>query len=239
MGKYKMVQTKRGTRVVPDEEQPPSRGCYIAIEGVDGVGKTTQAKVLADLLGAVLTRENGGTPVGQRIRSMTHDPYYDLDPWCQAYLFAADRAQLMRDVVKPALDGGRHVVSDRSVFSSVAYQGGGNQLGIEEVLRVNAPAMQGVWPDLVLVLHLPVEAAEDRVRARSNPEADRWAEQKREFYERVDQTFKALPNLYWPPGVIGWPTFARIDASGTVDEVAVAIMRAVQTCLKERADVPG
>ncbi|MEY4606446.1 MAG: thymidylate kinase, partial [Actinomycetota bacterium] len=128
-------------------------GRYIALEGSEGCGKSSVAARLADTLGAVLTRETGGTAIGQRIRGILHDTEVgDLSYRAEALLAAADRAQHLHQVVRPALAAGRHVVSDRSVYSSLAYQGYGRQLPLDEVRQLNDWAVDGLWPDLVVLL---------------------------------------------------------------------------------------
>ena len=115
-----------------------SPGRYIALEGAEGCGKSTQAARLATALGAVLTRETGGTDIGRRIREILHDTSVtDLTSRAEALLIAADRAQHIEQVVRPALTAGRHVVSDRSVYSTLAYQGYGRMLPIHEVRELS------------------------------------------------------------------------------------------------------
>ena len=139
---------------------------YIALEGIEGAGKSTVAARLADLLrGAgrdvVTVREPGGTSAGERIRSVLLDQGPDLGHWTEALLFAASRAELAADVVGPALTSGAWVVTDRSVYSSLAYQGGGRRLGIDAVRALNEPGLGDVWPDLVVLLRLdPSEGLE-------------------------------------------------------------------------------
>ena len=126
---------------------------YIALEGAEGCGKSTHAKRLADAIGAVVTRETGGTAIGQRLRAILHDTTVDdLDDHAETLIVAADRAQHMAGVVRPALKAGRTVVSDRSVYSTIAYQGYGRGLPLDEVRRINEWAMGEIWPDLVVLL---------------------------------------------------------------------------------------
>lgn len=131
-------------------------GRYIALEGIEGAGKTSVRDEIGRRLEeagheAVRVREPGGTSVGSSLRRML---LYgeELSPWAEALLFAADRAQLMAEVVRPALRRGAWVVSDRSVYSSLAYQGAGRRLGVDRVRAVNRPGLEGVWPDLVVLL---------------------------------------------------------------------------------------
>ncbi len=138
-------------------------GRYIAFEGIDGAGKSTVAEAVAEELRSgervvVTVREPGGTPVGEAIREILLHSHDDLEPWSEALLFAAARAQLAAETVAPLLDSGAWVLSDRSVYSSLAYQGAGRGLGIDLVRTVNAAGLGDVWPDLVVVLELDATA---------------------------------------------------------------------------------
>ncbi|HSG80090.1 MAG TPA: dTMP kinase, partial [Acidimicrobiia bacterium] len=139
-------------------------GRYVAIEGVDGAGKTTVARhvvaaLVTDGLDARFVREPGGTPTGEAIRRVLLDRGGVVAPWAEALLFAAGRSHLAAEVVGPALEAGAIVVSDRTVYSSLAYQGGARGLGIETVRAVNEAGLQGVWPDLVVLLDMEPAAA--------------------------------------------------------------------------------
>src|SRR3954471_9282653 len=121
-----------------DMQPNPQHGRYIAFEGAEGCGKSTHAARLAAALGAVLTRETGGTDIGRRVRDMLHDTgNTPLSHRAEAPLAAADRAQQLEPVVVPGLHAGRHVVSDRSVFSTLAYQGHGRGLPLDDLRRIN------------------------------------------------------------------------------------------------------
>ncbi len=162
---------------------------YVAFEGGEGSGKSTQARLLGERLDAVVTREPGGTDLGGRLRSLLLDPgEAPVGPRAETLLMAADRAQHVRQVIRPALDAGRHVVSDRSVFSSLAYQGGGRQLGVEAVRRINEWALDGCWPDRVVLLDLDADEAAGRLR-RS---LDRLEQEDRAFHDRVRATYREL-----------------------------------------------
>jgi dTMP kinase len=164
-------------------------GCFIALEGPDGSGKSTHTRRLAEALGAVLTREPGGTPIGEAIRALLLDPANTaMSDRTEALLYAADRAQHAAEVVRPALDAGRHVVSDRSVYSSIAYQGYGRSLGAERIREVGAWALDGCWPDLVIVLTLTPDALAKRMRR----ELDRIERADPAFFERVRKGFEAF-----------------------------------------------
>lgn len=134
-------------------------GHYIAFEGIEGTGKSTIAALLAEYLedrgrSVLRVREPGGTATGERIRRVLLDPDGSVSPWSEALLFAAARAQLASEIVGPALEEGRWVISDRSVYSSLAYQGAGRGLGVAQVRAVNEPGLGEVWPEMVLLLHL-------------------------------------------------------------------------------------
>jgi dTMP kinase len=180
----------RATRVGVGSVRPMTTGRYIAFEGAEGCGKSTQAARAAERLGAVLTRETGGTAIGRRIRTILHDTSVtDLSHRAEALLVAADRAQHIEQVVAPALTAGRHVVSDRSVYSTLAYQGHGRGLALDEVRAVNEWAVHGWWPDLVILLDVDASVLERRMRAR---QLDRFEQEGAEFHQRVRQGFAAL-----------------------------------------------
>jgi dTMP kinase len=196
---------------------------YIAFEGVEGCGKSTQAARLATRLGAVLTRETGGTMIGQQLRQVLHDPANThLDAVAEALMIAADRAQHRAEVVEPALAAGRMVVSDRSVWSSLAYQGFGRDLPLDTVRAVNDWALQGRWPQLVILLDIDAEVAGERLRER---DLDRFEREDAAFFERVTTGFRSL--------AAGNPdTWVIVDASGDVDGVEEAVWQ----CLVERGE---
>ena len=137
------------------------RGLFVTFEGIDRSGKTTQARLLCDALGedALGVREPGGTAAGERVRAILKDPSLPLSPEGEALLFAAARAELVTEVILPALALARVVVSDRFLDSSLAYQGGARGLGIDDVERVNRFATRGLRPDLTFLLDLPVAEA--------------------------------------------------------------------------------
>jgi dTMP kinase len=193
-------------------------GRYIALEGAEGCGKSTHAARLAATLDAVLTRETGGTAIGRRIREILHDTSVsNLSDHAEALLVAADRAQHIDEVVRPALAAGRHVVSDRSVFSSLAYQGYGRGLDIAEVRSVNTWAMHGAWPDLVVFIDVDEVSLAQRMRGR---DLDRFERAGDAFHARVRAGFRemaASDPRHW----------VTIDGSATKDEVAADIRRAV------------
>ena len=169
---------------------------FVTFEGVDGSGKSTQARLLAERLRSegrevVLTREPGGTPAGERIREiLLHGER--VAPWAEAALFAAARAQLVDEVIRPALARGADVVSDRYIDSSLAYQGLARGLGVERVLELNLLATSGLLPDRTfLILLPPAEAA-----ARRGDEPDRIEREGPEFAEEVDRAYREIAKVF-------------------------------------------
>jgi dTMP kinase len=163
---------------------------YVALEGAEGSGKSTQAALLAESLGAVLTQETGGTAIGSRLRQILHDnDVVDLDARAEALIAAADRAQHVAEVVLPALRAGRPVVSDRSVYSTLAYQGYGRQLDLAELRRLNDWAVQGVWPTLIVFIEAHPDVVADRLDARN---LDRFERAGAEFHQRVLDGYRRL-----------------------------------------------
>lgn len=195
-----------------------TRGTYVAFEGLEGCGKSTHVARLAERLGAVATREPGGTPVGAALRAAMLDPANtSLSPRAEALLMAADRAQHVAEVVRPALEAGRHVVSDRSVYSSLAYQGHGRRLGEDAVRRVNDWALDGTWPDLVVLIDVPLDVLAERMKKR---ELDRFEREDRAFFERVHAGFLSMAAA--EPA-----RFAVVDGTPPKDELHAAIAATV------------
>ena len=191
---------------------------YIAFEGAEACGKSTQAALLADRLGAVLTRETGGTAVGARLRAILHDnAVTNLTARAEALMTAADRAQHIVEVVAPALEAGQNVVSDRSLYSTLAYQGFGRQLPVEELKQINDWATAGRWPQLVVFLDTPEEMITERLRKR---DLDRFETAGEAFHQRVIQGFRTMAGLE-PER---WIT---IDGHGTIGEVEDTIVTAL------------
>jgi dTMP kinase len=165
------------------------RGRFIAFEGGEGSGKTSQATRLAGQLGARFTWEPGDTEVGKLIRALLLDPATKgLDSRTEALLMAADRAQHVAEVVEPALVAGTSVVTDRYIGSSLAYQGFGRGLDRAEIGRLSEWATGGLWPDLVVLLDVPLEVAARRL----GQHRDRFESEDVDFHERVRAGFRAL-----------------------------------------------
>lgn len=190
---------------------------YIAFEGAEGCGKSTQARRLADSIGALLTRETGGTPIGRRLREILHDTdVTDLDDHAETLIVAADRAQHLAQIVRPALADGRNVVSDRSVYSTIAYQGYGRGLPIDEVRTINEWAIGETWPDMVVLLTVPDAVAAERMRRRR---LDRFEAAGDDFHRRVVDGFNEM--------AAADDRWIVVDASRPPDSVAAEIHRSV------------
>jgi dTMP kinase len=140
---------------------------FVTFEGIDGAGKTTQAGLLKEALEAegrdvLLTREPGGTPIGERLRELLLFADEEISPWAEAGLFMAARAELVHTVIAPALERGADVVCDRYIDSSLAYQGIARRIGVDRVLGLNLPAIRGLLPDRTFFLAIDVEEAQSR-----------------------------------------------------------------------------
>lgn len=192
------------------------RFMFVTFEGVDGSGKTTQAALLAEALRAeghdvVATREPGGTELGERIRELLLDGGR-VAPWAEASLFAAARAQLVDEVIRPALARGADVISDRYIDSSLAYQGLARGLGVDRVLELNLLATGGLLPDRTFLLLLtPEQAAE---RRGHNP--DRIEREGDDFAAAVDDGYRELAAVFGQ-------RLVTVDASQPVEKIARTI----------------
>lgn len=199
-----------------DAQVGVGRGRFIAFEGGEATGKSTQARLLADHLGAVLTREPGGTPLGESIRTLLLDPAnHDMGDRTEALLFAAARAQHVQDVIRPAIESGQDVVTDRFAASSFAYQAFGRGLPFDEVVALSEFAVDGLWPDLTVLLVLPAAVANARLG-----ELDRMEGVGAEFHQRVAGGFETM-------AAADPDRWVLVDASGSIDEVAARVLAAV------------
>jgi dTMP kinase len=173
-----------------------SEGRLITIEGIDGAGKTTLAVALAAELEArgipaSLLREPGGVRAAERIRELVKDPDLRIGARAEALLYAAARAQLTDEALRPLLDAGKWVVLDRFVDSSLAYQGGGRRLGVEQVRAINEFALQGLRPDRTLLLMIEPGLGRSRACTRGEP-VDRLEREEDEFFARIAATYRRL-----------------------------------------------
>lgn len=200
-----------------------SGGRLIAIEGIDGAGKTTLARGLLEALPElVVLREPGGAAVSERVRALVADPALRVDARAEALLFAAARAQLVSEVVVPLLDAGRWVVLDRFVDSSLAYQGAGRGLGVEAVAAINAFACGDVRADLTLYVRVAPEVAAERVAAAGA--LDRIEAAGPEFFARVVAAYDALAAAAGARYVV----LDGSDAPETVVSRALAALKTLQ-----------
>ncbi len=169
------------------------RGRYIALEGAEACGKSTHSLLLAKAIGAVHTRETGGTRLGAKIREILHDSVNtDLADKAEALLIAADRAQHAHQIIRPSLAAGSHVVSDRSVYSSLAYQGYGRGLPLDVLRSTSDWALDGVWPELVLLIDVPPEILAQRMAGRH---LDRFEQADSAFHARVRGGFAEMARV--------------------------------------------
>lgn len=199
-----------------------ARGRLIAFEGGEAAGKSTQAERLARRIDALRTFEPGGTVAGATIRSIFLDPATgDLDPRTEALLMAADRAEHVASQVAPALAAGRHVVTDRYLYSSVAYQAHGRGLDPDQVRDLSLWATGGLEPDLVVLLDVPVDVARARVRDAA---PDRLESESLEFHERVRAGFHSQAAADPDRWIV-------IDATGDADDIEEQIRLRVEPLL--------
>jgi dTMP kinase len=186
---------------------------FVTFEGLDGSGKTTQAELLRARLEAeghdvVATREPGGTELGEKVRDLLLGGT-KVSPWAEAALFAAARAELVSEVIGPALEGGADVVCDRYLDSSLAYQGIARALGVDRVLALNIDAIRGILPDVTFLLLVdPEEAAR-----RSGSASDRIEREGEEFLRAVDKAYRELGSIFGARIVM-------LDGSKAPDELA-------------------
>jgi dTMP kinase len=220
--------------LVPKLKRPPATGFFIAFEGVEGSGKGTQIAMADEFLrregyDVLVTREPGGTEIGERVRELLLDPNTGkLDARTEALLFAASRAQTVHSVIRPALAEGKVVICDRYVDSSLAYQGWGRGLGEQDVLTLNVWGTQGLFPDLVILLHLEPE----RGLLRSTEAPDRMEMEGQDFHVKVADAYLRIAEEH-PE------RFVVVEADRSPAEVFDGVRVALEKALGEREDGEG
>lgn len=205
------------------------RGIFLVFEGVEGAGKSTQAKLLADWLAAseipyLLTREPGGTRLGEEIRRLLLSEPEDVPVRSELLLMLAARAALIAEVVEPALARGQVVVGDRYELSTLAYQGYGRQLELAQVRQINTFATGGLRPDVTLFLDVPVAEGEARY-ASARAGADRIELAGRAFHERVGEAYRLLASSE--------PGMQRLDGTAPAAEVHAAVLQLLRAQFPE------
>lgn len=209
-------------------------GIFITFEGIDGSGKSTQMRMLTQVLRSrglevIQTREPGGTSFGKRLRSAILDLHEHVDPLAELLLFAADRAQHVRTLVRPAIEAGHIVLSDRYADATRAYQGAGRGFSTELIDEVIELATDGLRPDLTLIFDLPVAECVARAHRRTHDghKGDRLDSEDADFHTRVREAYLEIARRE--------PERVRvIDASGTIDETQARVMDVVMRFIKSR-----
>lgn len=195
---------------------------YIAFEGGEGSGKSTQVRLLADRISALVTREPGGTDLGAQLRqTLLGVGEARVGHRAEALLMAADRAQHVTELIIPTLESGRHVISDRSVYSSLAYQGGARGLGVDEVRKLNDWAIDGLWPQIVVFLDVDVREASERIVTV----LDRLESEGDEFHAKVSATYRALAKAEADKWIV-------IDGVGTIEDIEAQIWAEIEPRLE-------
>lgn len=202
------------------------QGLFITMEGPDGSGKSTQIEAIKNFFAdkgqeVIVTREPGGTQISEKIRELLLDKNNsEMDPMAEALLYAASRAQLVAQVIKPALENGINVICDRFVDSSIAYQGYGRGLG-DSVAVINAYAVNNCMPDITFLMKLNPEIGKSRIKTSDQ---DRIEMEKIDFHNRVFAGYEALERDF-PDRVVG------IDATGNIEEISSEIMMHMERLL--------
>ena len=192
---------------------------FVSLEGVDGSGKSTQARLLVEALGegTVAIREPGGTEAAERIRELLADPGVELEPLAELMLFLAARADLTERVIRPALEAGHHVVADRFSDSSVAYQGAARGLGVGEVIGLCDTATDGLWPDLTILLRVDPETGLGRADGE-----DRFESEGLELQRTVATAYEEIAKIASDRVVV-------VDATGSIETIHKRIMSIMST----------
>ena len=205
------------------------RGIFISMEGPDGSGKSTQLELIKKYLEEkgyeiIITREPGGTKISEAVREIIlNKDYTEMGYMTEALLYASARAQLVTEVIKPAIESGKAVISDRFVDSSAVYQGMARGLGVENVYKINEFAIQGMMPDLTIHLDLPAKVGISR--KKDQKELDRMEMETLDFHEKVAVGYRKLASLD-PKRIY------TIDATKPIDDIHNLIIEKIESILK-------
>lgn len=201
------------------------RGLFVTMEGPDGSGKTTQIRKITEYLekegyDVIITREPGGTNISEAVRGIIlNKDFSEMDPMTELLLYAAARAQLVSEVIAPAIEAGKAVISDRFIDSSLVYQGMARNLGVETVYNINLNATKGLMPDVTFLLDL---SAEEGIRRKKNQaELDRMERESLEFHKAVVEGYRSLADRF-PERI------ERIDATLPIDDIYDIIRNRLQ-----------
>jgi dTMP kinase len=191
---------------------------FVSLEGIDGSGKSTQARLLAEALGpdTLLIREPGGTDAAERVRELLADPALVVEPLAELLLFLAARADLTARVIRPALEAGLDIVSDRFADSSVAYQGSARGLGVGEVISLTDAATEGLWPDLTVLLRVDPEVGMERADG-----ADRLESEGLELQRAVAEAYEEIARVASDRVIV-------VDGEGSVESVHERVLEVVR-----------
>mgnify|MGYP001609189429 FL=1 len=207
------------------------KGFYLVFEGIVGCGKTTQSTLLFEKLKKdfpkkeiIWTKEPGGTEIANTIRKVVQATPFEeeIEPVCEQYLYAASRAQALRKVIAPILKRGGIVISDRSFFTSMAYQGFGRGLGLKKVLEINKEAVGDMWPDKVIFVDTKIDEALSRAKDQSG---DKFESFKKDFFIKVRNGYKIVAKEY--PLLV-----TTVNGNGTIDDVQSKIYLLVKSWIK-------
>lgn len=204
---------------------------FISLEGPDGSGKTTAAALLEEKMRAagldfIKTREPGGSPISEKVRNIVLGiGNEEMDPRTEALLIAGARRQHVVETIRPALESGKHVLCDRFVDSSLAYQGAGRSIGIQEVLDINLFAIEDTFPDKTYYFDVPADVGLARIAANKGREVNRLDQEDIAFHSKVQQGYEEIIKLF-PE------RFVRIDGTGTPDEITDEILADILKTVK-------
>jgi dTMP kinase len=226
--KTELTQKSENIDHTQENKKMSKKGIFISMEGPDGSGKSTQIKKIGEYLRnqgyeIVVTREPGGTAISEAVREIIlNKSYTEMGYMTEALLYASARAQLVSEVIRPALESGKAVISDRFIDSSAVYQGMARGLGVENIYKINEYATQGIMPDVTFLLDLPAKTGIGR--KKDQKELDRMELESIEFHEKVAQGYRDLAKLS-PERIY------TVDAAADIETVSGNIIKKLQEIL--------